>query len=311
MNTSPMTPSPIHPSGMPWRLIALQLNSQPDLATNVAQVTQLLAALPPVLDQRPQLVVLPEGACCFAGDPDANLRLQETLGLHDENAQPVQFQLSKLSKQFGVYLLVGTFPTRTDEPNRFAASSLLFSPQGELVADYQKIHLFDALVSDGTGRYLESAKTMPGNKLTLAEIGQNQELKLGMAVCYDMRFPGLFQALAKRGMNVLALPSAFTTVTGEAHWHTLLRARAIENQSFVVAAAQTGCHGHDPKSGGLESKARETYGHSLIIDPWGRILADAGTAPGLIYADIDLMQAEELRERMPLLHHNRFLSEFL
>jgi predicted amidohydrolase len=102
-------------------------------------------------------------------------------------------------------------------------------------------------------------------------------------------------------MNVLALPSAFTTVTGDAHWHTLLRARAIETQSFVIAPAQTGRH----------QNGRETYGHSLIIDPWGRILADAGTAPGLIYADIDLMQASELRERMPLLHHNRFLSEFL
>ncbi|RVU33076.1 carbon-nitrogen hydrolase family protein [Rheinheimera riviphila] len=285
----------------PWRLIALQLNSQPDVATNLAAIAQLLGQLPDNSDQRPQLVVLPEGALCFAGGEDANLQLQEPLGLQDETAQPVQFQLSALAKKFGIYLLVGTFPTTTSDPKRFAASSLLFSPQGELIADYQKIHLFDALISDGTGQYLESARTMPGKKITLAELGADQELKLGMAVCYDMRFPGLFQALARRGMNVLALPSAFTTVTGDAHWHTLLRARAIETQSFVIAPAQTGRH----------QNGRETYGHSLIIDPWGRILADAGTAPGLIYADIDLMQASELRERMPLLHHNRFLSEFL
>ncbi len=285
----------------PWRLIALQLTSQPDVAANLASIEQLLNQLPQVTDQRPQLVVLPEGALCFAGAEDANLQLQEPLGLQDAAAQPVQFQLSALAKKFGIYLLVGTFPTQTSDPKRFAASSLLFSPQGALIADYQKIHLFDALISDGTGQYLESAKTMPGEKITLAEIGEHSELKLGMAVCYDMRFPGLFQVLARRGMNMLALPSAFTTVTGDAHWHTLLRARAIETQSFVIAPAQTGRH----------QNGRETYGHSLIIDPWGRILADAGTAPGLIYADIDLMQATELRERMPLLHHNRFLSEFL
>lgn len=293
-------------SAQPWRVIALQLNSQPDLAENLAAITALLSQLPELADQRPQLVVLPEGALCFAGGENANLQLQEPLGLQDEARQPVQFQLSALAKTFGIYLLVGTFPTTTADPKRFAASSLLFSPQGLLVADYQKIHLFDAKISDSTGQYLESAKTMPGDKITLAELGKDQALKLGMAVCYDMRFPGLFQALVKQGMNVLALPSAFTTVTGEAHWHTLLRARAIETQSFVIAPAQTGRHGNGP-----DSSLRETYGHSLIIDPWGRILADAGTAPGLIYADIDLMQATELRERMPLLHHNRFLSEFL
>ena len=285
----------------PWRLIALQLTSQPQVSANLAQIRQLLATVPALPDHRPQLVVLPEGALCFAGSDDANLQLQEPLGLAEQEQQPVQHQLSQLARQFAVYLLVGTFPTRTADPTRFAASSLLYSPQGELIADYQKIHLFDALVSDGTGQYLESARTLPGDKLTMALLGPDAALKLGMAVCYDMRFPGLFQALARQGMNVLALPSAFTTVTGEAHWHTLLRARAIETQSFVVAPAQPGRH----------ANGRETYGHSLIIDPWGRILADAGTAPGLIYADIDLQQAAELQQRMPLLHHNRFLSEFL
>lgn len=300
----------------PWRFIALQMNSQPNVAENLAALEQLLTQLPACTDHRPQLVVLPEGALCFAGAADANVQLCEPLGLQDEQQQPVQFQLSALAMKFAVYLLVGTFPTASTDPKRFAASSLLFSPQGELIADYQKIHLFDALISDGTGQYRESARTMPGEKIAIAELGEQRELKLGMAVCYDMRFPGLFQALARRGMNVLALPSAFTTVTGDAHWHTLLRARAIETQSFVIAPAQTGCHGDLPSVVGSDdqpvaSNRRETYGHSLIIDPWGRILADAGTAPGLIYADIDLMQATELRERMPLLHHNRFLSEFL
>ena len=193
----------------PWRLIALQLNSQPDVATNLGAIGQLLEQLPEVKDQRPQLVVLPEGALCFAGAADANLQLQEPLGLQDKSVQPVQFQLNALAKKFGVYLLVGTFPTCTSDPKRFAASSLLFSPQGELIADYQKIHLFDALISDGTGQYLESAKTMPGEKVTLAELGEHNELKLGMAVCYDMRFPGLFQALARRGYECAGVTFGF------------------------------------------------------------------------------------------------------
>jgi len=276
-----------------WRLVALQMCSQPDAKQNLQAIrTQLLA-----LAQKPaglkQLVVLPEGALCFDGAADANLQLQEPLGQGQ-----LQQQLAALAAEFDTYLLVGTLPTTTSDPQRFAASSLLFTPAGKLIADYQKIHLFDAAVADSTGRYLESAKTQAGNKVTVADLG---ELKLGLAICYDMRFPGLFQAQRNAGMNVLALPSAFTTVTGEAHWHTLLRARAIENQCFVIAPAQTGTH----------ANGRQTYGHSLIIDPWGLVLADAGTAVGAISVDIDLQQVFSLRQRMPLAEHNRFLSELL
>jgi predicted amidohydrolase len=127
------------------------------------------------------------------------------------------------------------------------------------------------------------------------------DLNLGMAVCYDMRFPGLFQAMVQQGMTVLALPSAFTTVTGAAHWHTLLRARAIETQCFVIAPAQTGCH----------QNGRKTFGHSLIIDPWGQILADAGEAPGVISVTIDLTEVTNLRRKMPVQRHQRFTSELL
>jgi predicted amidohydrolase len=276
-----------------WRLVALQMCSQPDPAQNLLAIRAQLASLAKRSPPIQQLVVLPEGALCFGGDADANLQLQEPLG-----KGPVQQQLAALAKEFQSYLLVGTFPTTTADTEKFAASSLLFSPEGQLIADYQKIHLFDAAVADNTGLYQESAKTLAGNKITVADLG---ELQLGMAVCYDMRFPGLFQALGKRGMNVLALPSAFTTVTGQAHWHTLLRARAIETQSFVIAPAQTGIH----------ANGRETYGHSLIIDPWGMVLADAGTAVGVIIVDIDLQQVFSLRQRMPLAQHNRFLSELL
>ena len=276
-----------------WRLVALQMCSQPDAKQNLQAIRTQLQALAQKPAGLPQLVVLPEGALCFDGAADANLELQEPLG-----QGPLQQQLAALATEFDTYLLVGTLPTTTSDPQRFAASSLLFTPAGKLIADYQKIHLFDAAVADTTGRYLESAKTQAGNKVTVADLG---ELKLGLAICYDMRFPGLFQAQRNAGMNVLALPSAFTTVTGEAHWHTLLRARAIENQCFVIAPAQTGTH----------ANGRQTYGHSLIIDPWGLVLADAGTAVGTISVDIDLQKVFSLRQRMPLAEHNRFLSELL
>ncbi len=273
-----------------WQFTALQLTSAIEPAENLQQIRQLLTAIP---SARPQLVVLPEGALCFDGPADANQQLQETLG-----AGYWQQQLAALASEFAIYLLVGTFPTKTADASKFAASSLLFGPDGDLVADYQKIHLFDADVADGTGSYRESNRTVAGQKVTVAEL---PGLKLGMAVCYDMRFPGLFQAMREQGMTVLALPSAFTTVTGAAHWHTLLRARAIETQSFVIAPAQTGCH----------QQGRQTYGHSLIIDPWGAVLADAGEAPGLISVTVDLTEVSALRAKMPVQRHNRFTSEFL
>ena len=273
-----------------WQFTALQLTRAIEPSENLQQIRQLLTQIPAA---RPQLVALPEGAMCFDGPADANQRLQEPLG-----GGLWQQQLAALAGEFSIYLLVGTFPTQTADATKFAASSLLFAPDGSLVADYQKIHLFDADVADGTGSYRESNRTAAGQKVTVAEL---PGLTLGMAVCYDMRFPGLFQTMREQGMTVLALPSAFTTVTGAAHWHTLLRARAIETQSFLIAPAQTGCH----------QQGRQTYGHSLIIDPWGVVLADAGDAPGLISVAVDLTEVSALRAKMPVQRHNRFTSEFL
>lgn len=273
-----------------WRLSAVQLTSGPDPQANLTKVDQLLQQLPKA-DRH--LAVLPEGVAVFAGPDGLNLQLAETLG-----ADPLQSAYAALAQKHQLYLLVGTLPTQLADATRFAASSLLYNPEGELIADYQKIHLFDALVNDSSKQYLESASTMPGDKLTLVQLDQ---LKLGMLICYDMRFPGLTQALSAQGMNVLAAPSAFTTVTGDAHWQTLLRARAIETQSFVVAPAQVGTH----------SNGRETYGHSLIIDPWGRILAQAdGSSEMVLSVETDLDLCQQLAEKMPLRHHNRFQSEF-
>ncbi len=273
-----------------WRLSAVQLTSGPDAQANLAKVDQLLAQLPKA---EQHLAVLPEGVAVFAGPDGLNLQLAETLG-----AGPLQSAYAALAKKHQLYLVVGTLPTQSSDPKRFAASSLLYSPSGELIAHYQKIHLFDALVNDSSKQYLESASTMAGNRIIVAQAG---DLRLGMLICYDMRFPGLTQALAALGMNVMAVPSAFTTVTGEAHWHTLLRARAIETQSFVVAPAQVGTH----------ANGRQTYGHSLIIDPWGRILAEAdGSSEMVLSVETDLELCQQLAEQMPVRHHNRFQSEF-
>lgn len=272
-----------------WRLSAVQLTSGPDTLANLAKVDLLLAQLPKA---ERHLAVLPEGVAVFAGPEGLNLKLAEPVG-----AGPMQQGYAALAKKHQLYLVVGTLPTQTTDPGRFAASSLLYSPAGDLIGDYQKIHLFDALVNDSSQQYMESATTMAGDKLSVAEF---DDLKLGMMICYDMRFPGLAQALVARGMNVLVVPSAFTTVTGEAHWHTLLKARAIETQSFVIAPAQVGTH----------INGRQTYGHSLIIDPWGRILAEAdGSNEMVLSVETDLDLCQQLAEKMPVRHHNRFQSE--
>lgn len=300
-----------------WQLTALQLCSAALPADNLKLISDLLHQLPP---QRPQLVALPEGALCFGAPDGTNLAIAEPLG-----QGPLQQALAALARQYQIYLLVGTLPTlaaadgtaeQTGNTKRFAASSLLFGPDGLLLADYQKLHLFDADVSDNTARYRESDSTQPGDKITVRALpephvlpsdgaGLSTEsaphLKIGLSICYDVRFAGLYQRMRQQGANLICVPAAFTTVTGAAHWHTLLRARAIETQSYLLAPAQTGTH----------QNGRQTYGHSLIIDPWGTVLADAGTEPGLVSATIDLTEVARIRQQMPLATHNRFGSDWL
>lgn len=278
----------ISPEATKWQLTAIQLNSQPDPAENFAQLSHYLAALPKAAQH---LVVLPECFAVFGGADGLQQSYAAALG-----QGILQQRCAALAKQYQLYLVAGSLPTITSDPTRFAATSVLFGPDGTLLADYQKIHLFDVQVTDTTGSYRESASTVAGRKLTLSTQGS---LKLGMSICYDVRFPGLMQALSCLGMNVLSVPSAFTRITGAAHWHSLLRARAIENQCFVVAPGQTGVH----KNG------RETFGHSLIINPWGEILADAGIEPGWVSAAVDLAECQQIAQNMPIKQHNRFNSE--
>ena len=182
-----------------------------------------------------------------------------------------------------------------DADGRFANRSFLVSPAGEIVARYDKIHMFDVNVSE-TEVYRESAGYRPGTKAVLAE---TDFAKIGMTVCYDVRFAQLYRRLAQAGAQIITVPAAFNHITGAAHWHTLLRARAIETGCFVLAPAQTGFH---PESQG---KGRNTYGHALAIAPWGEVLADAGTDPGVTFVDLDLNAVAKARARVPSLSHDR------
>ena len=202
--------------------------------------------------------------------------------------------LRALAAELGVWLVIGSLAVRIEGEERFANRSFLIGPDGAVAARYDKIHMFDVEVGDGQS-YRESRAYRPGDRAVLARTPVGA---IGMTVCYDVRFAYLYRRLAQAGAQILTVPAAFTRVTGEAHWHVLLRARAIETGSFVIAAAQ----------GGKHADGRETYGHSLIVSPWGEILAEGGAEPGIIVAPIDLAQSEKARSRIPSLSGDRTLS---
>ena len=200
------------------------------------------------------------------------------------------------AEALGIWLLIGSLGLKThDADGRFANRSFLVGPQGQIVARYDKIHMFDVDVSE-TERYRESEAYRPGTRAVLTEVAGTP---LGMAICYDLRFPHLFRRLAQGGAQILSLPAAFNDTTGAAHWESLIRARAIENTCFVLAPAQCGTHA---AHGG---RPRRTWGHSLAVAPWGEVLADGGTEPGVTVVDIDLARVAQARVRVPSLMHDR------
>ncbi len=208
-----------------------------------------------------------------------------------ETDNPALTHYSDLAKELGIWLHIGSMAVATDEP-RYANRAFLFAPTGALAARYDKIHMFDVQIGEGQ-TYRESKRYAPGQAGVLADLPWGT---LGITICYDMRFPGLYRALAKAGAEILAVPSSFTVPTGKAHWHAILRARAIENQCFVLAAAQAGDH----------ECGRQTYGHSIAISPWGEILAEAdGETTGFIMAKIDLEEVAKARGRIPSLGNDQ------
>ena len=213
-----------------------------------------------------------------------------------EADDPTLAALRAEAEAAGIWLLIGSLGLLTqDADGRFANRSFLVDPQGEIAARYDKIHMFDVNVSD-TEVYRESEGYRPGSS---AVVAKTPFARIGMTVCYDVRFPALYRRLAQAGAQVITVPAAFNHITGAAHWETLLRARAIETGCFVLAPAQTGFHPETP------GKGRRTHGHSLAIAPWGEILADAGTEPGVTLVDLDLARVAEARRRVPSLSHDR------
>ncbi|MFZ1950606.1 MAG: carbon-nitrogen hydrolase family protein [Pseudolabrys sp.] len=208
----------------------------------------------------------------------------------EEEADASLATLRELARKLGIYVHIGSLAIKVSH-DRAANRSFLVDPKGNIVARYDKIHMFDVDLADGES-YRESRNYRPGELAVLADLPWG---RLGLTVCYDLRFPALYRALAEAGATMLTIPSAFTKQTGEAHWHVLIRTRAIENGSFVFAAAQ----------GGKHENGRDTYGHSLIVDPWGRIIAEGGTEPGVVMAEIDPAQIANARTRIPSLQHGR------
>lgn len=278
---------------MVYNLAAIQMVSVSSAAVNLSSVKQLLETLSPVANQ---LVLLPENALSLA-DKAGYLALAEELG-----EGYYQAELGLLAKHYQCYLVCGSFPIKCIQSAKIFTTSLVFSPQGQLISHYHKIHLFDAQVTDQKGRYKESDTFMAGNEIQLFDYQmEGESVKVGLAICYDLRFPALFQMLREQGADIILLPAAFTKVTGAAHWLPLLQARAIENQCYIIAANQ----------GGLHPCGRETFGHSVIISPWGEVLSQLASGQGVIRASFEKSFIERVRLQMPVILHNRFTNSLV
>ena len=270
------------------RAALVQLTVGDDPAENLPQT---LAYIRSAAQQGAQFVLTPECTNALSSNRD-----HQRAVLRHEDQDETLAALRAQAAESGIWLLIGSLGLLTnDADGRFANRSFLISPKGEIAARYDKIHMFDVNVSE-TEVYRESAGYRPGTKAVLADTAL---AKIGMTVCYDVRFPHLYRRLAKAGAQIITVPAAFNHITGAAHWETLLRARAIETGCFVLAPAQTGFHAE------THGKGRRTYGHSLAIAPWGEVLADAGTDAGVTLVDIDLGRVETARARVPSLSHDR------
>ena len=268
----------------------VQLTSARDYEPNIRVVSDLIRR---ARDAAADFVMTPENTGLT--EPVSKLRREKARGEADH---PALAALREITRETGAWLLIGSLavdltgePGTAEGERRLANRSYLIDPTGAIVARYDKIHMFDVDLAGGES-YRESNAFRPGNQTVLAETAWGV---LGMTVCYDLRLPHLYRALAQAGADFLAIPSAFTVPTGRAHWHVLLRARAIENGCFVFAPAQWGEH----------AEGRRTYGHSLIVDPWGEVLADAGKGVGIVSARIDLAAIGKARRMVPSLQHDR------
>ena len=268
------------PPALPVAAVQMNVGQSPE--ANLGQAAALVAE---AAAGGARVVALPENVV-FMGDSRVRQSLAEPLD------GPRARSLEALAAQHTVWLLVGGFPERSPVDARPYNTSFLVDPTGTRVAVYRKLHLFDVDLPDGR-QIRESSYTLPGDVVVVTEI---EGVSCGLSICYDLRFPELYRAQSAAGARILFVPSAFTVPTGEAHWHLLLRARAVENQCFVVAPAQCGVHGET---------GRSSYGHTLIVDPWGEILAERATEPGVVRATLDFAGQDAVRARSPVLTHRR------
>jgi nitrilase len=264
------------------KIAALQMASGPQLQANLMEAGRLIKE---AAAQGAEMVVLPETFVLMGKQEQERLAIAETAG-----DGPIQQFLQQQAQKYKVWIVAGTIPIRSDDPDHAYATSFLYNAQGEVVARYDKIHLFDAMVGENRDTYTESAATKPGAQPVVVDTPFG---RLGMSVCYDLRFPELYRRLSEAGAQILVVPSAFTEITGKAHWEVLLRARAIENLCYVVAAAQ----------GGYHVNGRTTYGHSMVVDYWGNILNMREKGAGIVTASLDLASLEQQRKTFPVLSH--------
>lgn len=275
------------------KLSAVQLSSSADVTTNLATIEQILTDITGVdandnnvlatQEKVEHLVVLPECCLLFGSKDSAQLTLAQETAEHNNLCQ----SLAKLAQRFKVYLVAGTIPLISSTPDKFTNSCCVFNPSGDMIGQYDKIHLFDVSVSDNTKSYSESRYTQAGSEV---KVVNSPFANIGLSVCFDLRFPRLFQQLREQGADIITVPSAFTRVTGKAHWQTLLQARAIENQVYIIAAGQEGVH----------ENGRETWGHSMIINPWGEVEQCKVSGVGYISVDYHEEELTRIRQSMPL-----------
>lgn len=265
------------------RAACVQITGKPRVEDNIALIDPMIRA---AAAKGADLICLPE-ICNLVQKNREEQRKQVRTEAEDKALAAFR----DLARELGVWIHAGSLAIRPDEGDRLANRGFLIAPDGSIRAKYDKIHMFDVDLENAES-YRESFSYRPGDRAVLAETPWGG---YGMGVCYDVRFPGLFRDLAGAGARILTMPACFTQPTGRAHWHVLLRARAIENGCFVIAAAQCGAH----------EDGRKTYGHSLIIDPWGEVLADAGPDQGIILADLDMARVDEVRGMVPSLKNGR------
>lgn len=264
------------------RIACIQMTSGAEVNANLASAKDFIQT---AVNLGAQLVALPENFALMSGDPLEKIKQSEQFG-----QGPIQDFLSEQAAQHHIWIVGGTIPITIAEEKKVRAACLVFNDEGKCVARYDKIHLFDVFVRSTQEEHAESSTIQPGQDIVVVPTPFG---RLGLAVCYDIRFPELFRKMHKKEVDLIVLPSAFTYPTGLAHWEILIRARAIENLSYLLAPAQTGTH----------SSGRKTYGHSMIVNPWGVVLAELPEKTGAIVGDIDLGYLHQVRQDFPALSH--------